>query len=305
VQGVVAGSGKYAAIPLTRVPVEEVLVFGFSPKERSRGMEEIVAKIQVWVAAFGINMLTAILIVVVGRWVARFIRNTTGKLMASSKVDATLVTFVGHLIYFSLLTFVILAALAQLGIQTTSFIAVIGAAGLAVGLALQGSLANFAAGVLMVIFRPFQVGDFIEGAGVSGIVEEMQIFTTQLRTPDNKTIIIPNAKITGDNVTNYTRKDKRRVDLVIGVSYRDEIGKVKGVVADVLNGDERVLKDPAPTIAVLELGDSSVNFAVRPWVRTEDYWDVYFETTEKIKKRFDAEGISIPFPQRDVHLYQA
>jgi small conductance mechanosensitive channel len=200
---------------------------------------------------------------------------------------------------------VILAALAQLGIQTTSFIAVIGAAGLAVGLALQGSLANFAAGVLMVIFRPFQVGDFIEGAGVSGIVEEMQIFTTQLRTPDNKTIIIPNAKITGDNVTNYTRKDKRRVDLVIGVSYRDEIGKVKGVVADVLNGDERVLKDPAPTIAVLELGDSSVNFAVRPWVRTEDYWDVYFETTEKIKKRFDAEGISIPFPQRDVHLYQA
>ncbi len=268
-------------------------------------MEEIVAKMQAWVAAFGINMLTAILIVVVGRWVARFLRNTTGKLMASSKVDATLVTFVGHLIYFSLLTFVILAALAQLGIQTTSFIAVIGAAGLAIGLALQGSLANFAAGVLMVIFRPFQVGDFIEGAGVSGIVEEMQIFTTQLRTPDNKTIIIPNAKITGDNVTNYTRKDKRRVDLVIGVSYRDEIGKVKGVVADVLNGDERVLKDPAPTIAVLELGDSSVNFAVRPWVKTEDYWDVYFETTEKIKKRFDAEGISIPFPQRDVHLYQA
>jgi len=172
-------------------------------------------------------------------------------------------------------------------------------------LALQGSLANFASGVLMLIFRPFQVGDFIDGAGVMGIVEEIQIFTTQLRTLDNKTIIIPNAKITGDNITNYTRKETRRVDLVIGVSYREDIEKVKSVVADVLNGDERILKDPAPTIGVLELGDSSVNFAVRPWVKTGDYWDVYFDTTEKIKKRFDAEGISIPFPQRDVHLYQA
>jgi len=268
-------------------------------------MEEMVGKLQGWTAVFGIKILTAVLIVVVGRWVARFVRNITEKMMVRSKVDATLVSFVGNLIYVSLLTFVILAALAQLGIQTTSFIAVIGAAGLAVGLALQGSLANFAAGVLMLIFRPFQVGDFIDGAGVMGIVEEIQIFTTQLRTLDNKTIIIPNAKITGDNITNYTRKETRRVDLVIGVSYRDDIEKVKSVVADVLNGDERILKDPAPTIGVLELGDSSVNFAVRPWVKTGDYWDVYFDTTEKIKKRFDAEGISIPFPQRDVHLYQA
>jgi len=267
-------------------------------------MEGMVAKLQVWSGVFGLKILTAILIVVVGRWVARFIRNTTEKMMTRSKVDAALVSFVGNLIYVSLLTFVILAALAQLGIQTTSFIAVIGAAGLAVGLALQGSLANFAAGVLMLIFRPFGVGDFIEGGGVTGIVEEIQIFTTQLRTPDNKTIIVPNAKITGDNITNYTKKENRRVDLVIGVSYQDDIENVKAVVADVLNGDERVLKDPAPTIAVLELGDSSVNFAVRPWVKTDDYWGVYFDTTEKIKKRFDAEGISIPFPQRDVHLYQ-
>jgi len=267
-------------------------------------MEGMVGKLQGWTAVFGLKILTAILIVVVGRWVARFVRNITEKMMIRSKVDATLVSFVGNLIYVSLLTFVILAALAQLGIQTTSFIAVIGAAGLAVGLALQGSLANFASGVLMLIFRPFQVGDFIDGAGVMGIVEEIQIFTTQLRTLDNKTIIIPNAKITGDNITNYTRKETRRVDLVIGVSYRDDIEKVKSVVADVLNGDERILKDPAPTIGVLELGDSSVNFAVRPWVKTGDYWDVYFDTTEKIKKRFDAEGISIPFPQRDVHLYQ-
>ncbi len=267
-------------------------------------MEGIVAKMQQWSAVFGIKILTAILIVLVGRWVARLIRKTTEKMMARSKVDATLVTFVGNLIYIALLTFIILAALAQLGIQTTSFIAVIGAAGLAVGLALQGSLANFAAGILMLLFRPFQVGDFIEGGGVSGIVEEMHIFTTQLRTPDNKTIIIPNAKITGDNITNYTKKENRRVDLVIGVSYGDDIEKVKSVVADVLNGDARVLKDPAPTIAVLELGDSSVNFAVRPWVKTGDYWNVYFDTTERIKKRFDAEGISIPFPQRDVHMYQ-
>ena len=267
-------------------------------------MEGMVGKLQGWSAVFGLKILIAILIVVVGRWVARFIRNTTEKMMIKSKVDAALVSFVGNLIYVSLLTFVILAALAQLGIQTTSFIAVIGAAGLAVGLALQGSLANFAAGVLMLIFRPFQVGDFIDGGGVMGIVEEIQIFTTQLRTPDNKTIIIPNAKITGDNITNYTKKENRRVDLVIGVSYQDDIEKVKSVIADVLNGDERILKDPAPTIAVLELGDSSVNFAVRPWVKTGDYWNVYFDTTEKIKKRFDAEGISIPFPQRDVHLYQ-
>ncbi len=268
-------------------------------------MEGIAAKVQEFSMVFGLKILTAILILVVGRWVARVIRRATEKLMARSKVDDTLITFVGNLIYIALLTFIVLAALAHLGIQTTSFIAVIGAAGLAVGLALQGSLANFAAGVLMLIFRPFQAGDFIEGAGVAGVVEEIHIFTTQLRTPDNKTIIIPNAKITGDNITNYTKKEKRRVDLVIGVSYGDDIEKVKSVVTDVLNGDERILKDPAPTVAVLELADSSVNFAVRPWVKTADYWNVYFDTTERIKVRFDAEGISIPFPQRDVHLVQA
>ncbi len=268
-------------------------------------MDTIVPKLQEFSMVFGLKILTAILIFVVGRWVARVIRGATEKLMTRSNVDATLVTFVGNMIYIALLTFIILAALAQLGIQTTSFIAVIGAAGLAVGLALQGSLANFASGVLMLIFRPFKAGDFIEAAGVSGIVEEIHIFTTQLCTLDNKTIIIPNAKITGDNITNYTKKEKRRVDLVIGVSYRENIEKVKNVIADVLNGDERILKDPAPTVAVLELGDSSVDFAVRPWVKTADYWNVYFDTTENIKKRFDAEGISIPFPQRDVHLYQA
>ena len=206
--------------------------------------------------------------------------------------------------YIALLTFVVIAALAQLGIQTTSFIAIIGAAGLAVGLALQGALANFAAGFLMIIFRPFKTGHYIEGAGVAGVVEEIHVFTTQLRTPDNKTVIIPNAKLMGDNIINYSAKETRRVDLLIGVSYTDDLQKVRKVLQGILEKDDRVLKDPAPMIAVKEFADSSVNFVVRVWVKTENYWDVYFDTTENVKKRFDAEGISIPFPQRDVHLYE-
>ena len=224
--------------------------------------------------------------------------------MQKSKVDQTLSSFLGHLIYVSLLTFVALSALGQLGIQTTSFIAVIGAAGLAVGLALQGSFSNFAAGVLLIIFRPFKVGDFIEGSGVSGTVEEILMFTTQVLTPDNRTVIIPNAKLTSDNIINFTAKPYRRVDLVVGVSYSTDIDKVKEVVMDVLTRDVRILKDPPPTIGLLELADSSLNFAVRSWVKPEDYWGVYFTTNENIKKRFDSEDISIPFPQRDVHLYE-
>ena len=226
------------------------------------------------------------------------------KMMAKGNVDETLISFVGNLTYIALLAFVIIAALNQLGIQTTSFIAVIGAAGLAIGLALQGSLANFAAGVLMIIFRPFKAGDYIEGAGVAGTVEQVQIFATQLKTPDNKTIIVPNAKMMGDNITNYSAKDTRRVDMVIGVGYGDDLKKVREVLEDILAKDDRILEDPAPTIGVLELGDNSVNFAVRPWVKTEDYWGAYFDFTETVKRRFDEEGISIPYPQRDVHLYE-
>ena len=269
------------------------------------GMEAIIPKVQELVSTFGIKVATAFLILVIGRWVAKFLRGLTGKMMGKSNVDATLIKFVGSLVYFALLAFVVLAALAQVGIQTTSFIAVIGAAGLAVGLALQGSLANFAAGVLMLIFRPFKVGDYIEGAGVGGIVEEIHIFNTLLGTLDNKAIIVPNAKLTGDNITNYTMKEKRRVDLVFGVSYGEEIEKVKRVIAGVLESDARILKDPSPTVAVLGIEGGSVTFAVRPWVRTEDYWDVYFNTNENMKKQFDAEGIQIPVPRRDVHLHQA
>ena len=268
-------------------------------------MGDIITKGQELVATFGVKVVTALLILVIGRWVAKFLRNLTGKMMGKANLDATLVKFVGNLVYFALLVFVVLAALAQVGIQTTSFIAIIGAAGLAVGLALQGSLANFAAGVLLVIFRPFKVGDYIEGAGVGGIVEEIHIFNTLLCTLDNKAIIVPNAKMTGDNITNFTMKEKRRVDLVFGVSYGEEIEKVKRVIAGVLGSDARILKDPSPTVAVLGIEGGSITFAVRPWVRTEDYWDVYFNTNENMKKQFDAEGIQIPVPRRDVRLHQA
>jgi small conductance mechanosensitive channel len=202
------------------------------------------------------------------------------------------------------MTIVAIAAINQLGVQTTSLVAVVGAAGLAVGLALQGSLANFAAGVLIVLFRPYQAGDMIEAAGESGVVQEVQIFTTIINTLDNKKVIIPNSQIMGGSITNYTANELRRVDLVAGVSYEDDLDKVKAALQDVVAADKRVVADPAPTIAVSEMADSSINFVVRPWVTPDDYWDVYFDLTEAIKKRFDQEGISIPFPQRDVHIYQ-
>jgi small conductance mechanosensitive channel len=224
--------------------------------------------------------------------------------MTKRNVDATIVGFVGNLTFVALLAFFIIAALGQLGIQTTSFIAILGAAGLAIGLALQGSLSNFAAGFLMIIFKPLKLGDYVEIAGTSGTVEALQIFTTTLKTPDNKTVIIPNANITGDNIVNWTMKGTRRVDMVFGIGYDDDIDKAKNIMRDVLAKDDRILKDPATQIALVELGDSSVNFVVRPWVNADDYWGVYFDAMENIKKAFDAEGISIPYPQRDVHVYE-
>lgn len=266
-------------------------------------MENIVVKIWELLTIYGLKVVAAIAVLIVGRWIAKGLTGFTEKLMNKRQVDPTIVSFVANMTYIALMVFVVLAALGQLGIQTTSFIAVIGAAGLAIGLALQGSLSNFAAGFLMIIFRPFKVGDFIEGAGVSGTVEKIQIFTTQLKTPDNKTIIIPNAKLSGDNIVNFSAKGTRRVDLVFGISYGDDIDKARKIITDVIENDTRVLKDPPPKIGVIELGDSSVNFAVRPWVKVPDYWDLWFHVTETIKKHFDAEGISIPFPQRDVHVY--
>ncbi len=203
-----------------------------------------------------------------------------------------------------LMVVVVIAAVGALGVQTTSFIAILGAAGLAVGLALQGSLSNFASGVLIIIFRPYKVGDWIEGAGISGAVVDVQILTTILKTGDNKQIIVPNSQIMDSIITNYSANDTRRVDMVVGVSYADDVDKVRAALEDLITAEERILDDPAPTIAVSELADSSVNFVVRPWVKTADYWGVKFDLTEAIKKRFDQDGISIPFPQRDVHLYK-
>jgi len=255
-------------------------------------------------AEFGLKLVTALVIFIIGRWVARRLAGLVEKGMTKAGTDSTLTGFLRNIVYIGLLTFVILAAIAQLGVQTTSFIAVLGAAGFAVGLALQGSLANFAAGVLIIIFRPFKSGDFVEAGGVAGVVENIQIFTTTMRTGDNKTIIIPNGQITSGTIVNYSTKDTRRVDMVIGVGYGDDLDKVRRVLEEILKEDERVLEDPAPTIGVLELADSSVNFVVRPWVNADDYWGVVFDVTEAVKKRFDAEGVGIPFPQRDVHLYE-
>ena len=264
----------------------------------------LLAKVYELLPVYGLRFLAALAIFVIGRWVAKALRGVVVKMMQRSNVDPTLVTFVSHLTYIALLAFVIVAALNQLGIQTTSFIAILGAAGLAIGLALQGSLSNFAAGVLMIIFRPFKVGDLIEGAGVTGVVEEIQIFTTQLKTADNKTIIIPNAQMTGGNIINYSSKGTRRVDFVFGIGYEDDIDKARQIILDYMTADERVFKDPAPMVAVSELADSSVNLVTRVWSTADDYWGVYFDGLEQIKKKFDAAGISIPYPQQDVHVHQ-
>lgn len=252
-----------------------------------------------------INVVTALVIFYVGKWVANLLTRALRTLMQKREVDKTLETFVSNLVRMTLMVFVVIAAISAVGIQTTSLIAVLGAAGLAVGLALQGSLSNFAAGVLIVIFRPYKVGDWVEAAGVSGSVVSVQILQTILKTGDNKQVIVPNSQIMSSIITNYSANDTRRVDMVVGVSYDDDLDKVRKIVEELVAADDRILDDPACTIAVSELADSSVNFVVRPWVNTPDYWGVMFDLTEAIKKRFDQEGISIPFPQRDVHVYQA
>ncbi|HUV30727.1 MAG TPA: mechanosensitive ion channel domain-containing protein [Acidobacteriota bacterium] len=267
-------------------------------------MENILDKVVEWGALYGTKILGALAILIIGRLLVGVLANIVRRLMTRSKADVILTRFVTSLTRIALLTFVVIAAIGALGVQTTSFIAVIGAAGLAIGFALQGSLANFASGVMLVIFRPFKAGDYIEAGGTAGVVEEIHIFNTVLTTPDNKKVIVPNSKITGDNITNYSAKEIRRLDLVFGIGYGDDIRKAKQVLEQILRQDSRVLTDPAPTVAVLELADSSVNSAVRPWVKTADYWPVHFDLVEKVKLAFDEQGISIPFPQRDVHMHQ-
>lgn len=253
---------------------------------------------------YGLQLLAAIVIFILGKMAASWVKKLITRMMKKSGVDQIIVGFTSSIAYIALMAFVIVAALGQLGIQTTSFIAILGAAGLAVGLALQGSLANFAAGFLMIIFRPFKVGDVVEAAGVTGKVEAIHIFTTTLLTPDNKTIIVPNGSIGNDTIINYSTQPTRRVDLTVGVAYDADLKQVRSVLEDIVSKDTRILSDPAHQIAVSELADNSVNFVVRLWVNSEDYWGVFFDTNETVKIRFDEEGIGIPFPQRDVHLYE-
>jgi small conductance mechanosensitive channel len=265
-------------------------------------MEAIMDKLYEYLATYGPSVLAAAVIFIVGRWIAKLLSNLVEKALLKAKIDKTLTKFAGSLCYIALLIFVIIAAVGKLGVPIIQFSVVVGAAGLAIGLALQGSLANFASGVLMLIFKPFKVGDFVEVAGAKGTVKEVQIFNTVLAAPDNVRVIIPNAQVTGGNILNYSVNGTRRVDLVVGVSYEDDLQKAQGVIKQVLADNDRVLKDPAATVAVSELGDSSVNFVIRPWVKAADYWDAYFDITAKVKLSLDQNGISIPYPQRDVHI---
>lgn len=255
-----------------------------------------------YLATYGLNVIAAILIFVIGLWVAKFVSRLVGKLIAKTKVDIAIVSFVQTLCYIALLAFVVIAALGRLGIQTGSFVVVLGAAGLAIGLALQGSLANFAAGVLLLIFKPFKVGDFIEAAGQKGTVKNIQIFNTILDTLDNIRVIMPNAKVTSDSILNFTANGTRRVDLSVSVSYSDDLHKAKDAIEHMLIEDDRILKDPYPAVAVSELGENGIGLVVRPWVKCADYWDVYFDVTERIKHVLDENGITIPFPQQAIHI---
>lgn len=266
--------------------------------------DEAIETVQTTGVEFGINLVTALAIFYFGKLIVSLAMRGLHRVLRAQEIDKTLETFVCNLARVALMMVVVVAAIGALGIQTTSFIAIIGAAGLAIGLALQGSLSNFASGVLIVLFRPYKVGDFIEAAGISGTVIEVQILTTVFKTGDNKQVIVPNGQVMDSVITNYSANETRRVDMVIGVSYDDDLDKVRATLTKLLDAEERILKDPAYTIAVAALADSSVNFVVRPWVNTADYWGVMFDLTEAIKKRFDQEGISFPFPQQDVHLHQ-
>jgi small conductance mechanosensitive channel len=257
----------------------------------------------VWITAYSVNIIGAILIFIVGKWLARWITNLLSKLLKKKNVEPTLVNFLTSLFYYTLIVLVVVAAAGRLGINTTSFLTIIGAAGLAVGLALKDSLSNFAAGVMLVLFRPFAIGDVVSTAGITAKVEKITIFNTLFCSPDNQLIIVPNNKIISDIITNINAKDTRRIDLVVGISYSDDIAQTRNILKGLAEADSRILTDPAPTIAVAELADSSVNLVFRPWVKTGDYWDVRFDLTEKIKNSLDEAGISIPFPQQDVHLF--
>ncbi len=252
---------------------------------------------------WAIQIAVAIAIFIIGRWIAKWLTRVVERLMKKSNLDAMLINFIGNLVYTVLLLVVVMAALDHLGIETTSLLAVFGAAGLAVGLALKDSLANFSSGVMIILFRPFKVGDAVEAGGVTGVVEEVRMFATIMRTGDNCEIIVPNGQIYGGTITNYSARPTRRIDLVFGIGYDDDIAKAKQIINDIMKQDDRILSDPEPAVAMAELADSSVNFNVRPWVKSGDYWPVRADLLEKVKLAFDANGISIPYPQQEVHMH--
>ncbi len=258
-----------------------------------------------YVTTYGLQALGAVVILLAGKVGSSLGARIVVGLLQRAKADATVTSFVSSLVRYGILVFAVIAALAKFGVQTASFVAVLGAAGLAVGLALQGSLSNFAAGVLILLFRPFNVGDFVTIGGASGTVVLIGIFTTTLHSPDNQKIVVPNSAVTAGTIVNVTANETRRVDLRASIGYGDDIGKAKGVLEGIVAAHPKVLADPAPVVRVVELGESSVDFVVRPWVNTPDYWDVYFDLTRAIKEEFDKAGICIPFPQRDVHLYRS
>jgi small conductance mechanosensitive channel len=257
-----------------------------------------------YVIPWGINILMAVIIYIVGKIVVGLIINLLGKLLTKSKYDDMLINFLKAIAKAILMLFVIIASLNQLGVDTSSLVGILAAAGLAIGLSLQGSLQNFAAGVMLLVFKPFKSGDFVEAGGAAGVIKSISIFTTIMTTGDNKEVIIPNGAIYGGNITNYSAKDTRRVDMVVGIGYDSDLKRAKEVLQEIADADERILKEPAVTIAVAELADSSVNFVVRPWAATADFWAVKFAFTEAVKLRFDEEGIAIPFPQMDVHVHK-
>ncbi len=254
-------------------------------------------------SSISISLLMALAILIIGRQLVKLILRLITVALEKSNVEDTVRIFVTNLLNTLLMILVFIAAINQLGIETTSIIAVLGAAGLAIGLALQGSLSNFAAGILIVIYRPYKVGDYIEAGNYAGTVKDIQIFSTVLKTPDNKIVVVPNGSIMNGSIVNYSDQDTRRIDLIVSCGYEDDIDKVRSVLEDILKKEKRVLKDPKPQIAVTELADSSVNFIFRPWVKRTDYLPVYYSLLEEVKKRFDKEGISIPYPQSDVHIH--
>lgn len=252
---------------------------------------------------YGPKLLFAVITLLVGLWVIRIIMSGFRRAMQRSKLEASLEKFLASLVSIILKVLLFISVISMLGVETTSFIAILGAAGLAVGLALQGSLANFAGGVLILLFKPYKVGDFVDAQGVMGTVREIQVFNTVLKTPDNKTIIVPNGAISNGIITNFSTEETRRVDMTFGIGYSDDIDKAKSVLNKLIEDEARILDDPAPVVVLSELGDSSVNFTVRAWCNAGDYWGIYFDMQERVKKAFDENGISIPFPQRDIHVF--